>query len=601
MRIARLRIYGFRGIKQADIRLDKTTVLIGANNVGKTTIIEALALVLGRDGMVRNLTEHDFFGSDPKQADRIKIIATIVGFTTTDHDRLPDWFGAKRGVPKWYNPETNTDTSTRADPPYILACEIAFQARFDYETLEVETCRYFFDDVSLDDVFLDDIVTPISTLLLREIGFFLIPANRSWDRMMSFGSELFRRVINSGSGLPAESILIERDRLRNPEKPLETDNNLKPIIDEVNDEISALFGKSSDLKLRVTSTDSSSVLESVVPHFLNENGTIIPSKRQGSGLISLQSLFLLLHFGKQRLEQGKGFCFALEEPELHLPPAIQRRVLRRLKALSTQVIVSTHSSLIAGFCEPTELFVVNNKAGSLTAIPLLKQPLDSTAPNAIRTLLQIRRVEVVTALMAEIVIVPEGLLDYEWLYLLLRVIELQAEPIPGSSLASTTIGIIPTQNGAVCITSDLVKEIHPRVIALVDGDNAGKGYVKTLIKNPDQVVLKWPDDWTIEDVVGWIMEPCQAVVLKFLTDELSVTVSDLKQLIGHLKDDDKKNANHFKGDRLIYENLARIISDNPDSINRILILFDGFAGLEKEENNTMFIRTDGTNVFTLNL
>src|SRR6185503_15531646 len=313
MRIARLRIYGFRGIKQADIRLDKTTVLIGANNVGKTTIIEALALVLGRDGMVRNLTEHDFFGSDPKQADRIKIIATIVGFTTTDQDRLPDWFGAKRGVPKWYNPETNNDTSTRADPPYILACEIAFQARFDYETLEVETCRYFFDDVSLDDVFLDDIVTPISTLLLREIGFFLIPANRSWDRMMSFGSELFRRVINSGSGLPAESILIERDRLRNPEKPLETDNNLKPIIDEVNDEISALFGKSSDLKLRVTSTDSSSVLESVVPHFLNENGTIIPSKRQGSGLISLQSLFLLLHFGKQRLEQGKGFCFALEE------------------------------------------------------------------------------------------------------------------------------------------------------------------------------------------------------------------------------------------------------------------------------------------------
>ena len=45
MRIARLRIIGFRGIKEADIRLGATSVLVGPNNVGKTTIIEALALI----------------------------------------------------------------------------------------------------------------------------------------------------------------------------------------------------------------------------------------------------------------------------------------------------------------------------------------------------------------------------------------------------------------------------------------------------------------------------------------------------------------------------------------------------------------------------
>ncbi|MBL4858948.1 MAG: EamA family transporter, partial [Erythrobacter sp.] len=45
-----------------------------------------------------------------------------------------------------------------------------------------------------------------------------------------------------------------------------------------------------------------------------------------------------LHFGNRRVESGKGFCLALEEPELHLPPTIQRRVLRRLKTLSSQII-----------------------------------------------------------------------------------------------------------------------------------------------------------------------------------------------------------------------------------------------------------------------
>ena len=41
MNIARLKIQGFRGANDADINLGRHTVLIGPNNSGKTTIIEA--------------------------------------------------------------------------------------------------------------------------------------------------------------------------------------------------------------------------------------------------------------------------------------------------------------------------------------------------------------------------------------------------------------------------------------------------------------------------------------------------------------------------------------------------------------------------------
>jgi putative ATP-dependent endonuclease of the OLD family len=53
MHIARLKISGFRGVRSADITLGRHAVLVGPNNSGKTTIIEALALLFGRDRLVR--------------------------------------------------------------------------------------------------------------------------------------------------------------------------------------------------------------------------------------------------------------------------------------------------------------------------------------------------------------------------------------------------------------------------------------------------------------------------------------------------------------------------------------------------------------------
>jgi putative ATP-dependent endonuclease of the OLD family len=256
-------------------------------------------------------------------------------------------------VPVWFDPETGDVVPEKTYDRQTLACQIAFMARFERESLEVEKVRYFYDGHDAD-VFAEESFVSVPVNLVREIGLFLIPASRSWDRMLSFNSELFCRVIRATSGLPAETILAERDRLRVPAAPMEYDARLKPVVDEVNTEIARLLGTQSPLHMRLTSTDSDSVLEAVVPHFVPADGGQVPSKRQGSGLISLQSLFLLLHFGQKRIEDGESFCMAFEEPELHLPPAIQRRVLSRLQSLSTQTIVSTHSPLVDAFRFPRQ-------------------------------------------------------------------------------------------------------------------------------------------------------------------------------------------------------------------------------------------------------
>ncbi|WDQ98436.1 AAA family ATPase [Devosia sp. J2-20] len=353
MRIATLRIENFRGIREGAVSFANHTVFVGANNAGKTTILEALALLFGRDRMVRALTEHDFFGSNPEAPDRIRLIATLVDFTGDDPAQHLDWFRDGRGIPKWWNSVDDSVHPQRADPQWRLACQVAFTARFDRHSLEVETARYFHDDDGVGDVFTDDVAIAFPGHLVREIGLFLVPASRTWDRTLSFGSELFRRVVAAGGGQPSASVLGERDRLRQPEASLENDENLSPIVARLNEELQGFFRGMPRLHLRVTSTDSDGLLEAVIPHYAREDMALpLPARRHGSGMLSLQHLLLLLQFGRIRSENHEGFWMALEEPELHVPPAMQRRLVSRIQSLSTQTFVTTHSPMVAALSDP---------------------------------------------------------------------------------------------------------------------------------------------------------------------------------------------------------------------------------------------------------
>ena len=63
VKVCRLSIANFRGVKSATVLLPNHAVLIGDNNTGKTTLLEALDLVLGPDRLNRQppIDEHDFF------------------------------------------------------------------------------------------------------------------------------------------------------------------------------------------------------------------------------------------------------------------------------------------------------------------------------------------------------------------------------------------------------------------------------------------------------------------------------------------------------------------------------------------------------------
>jgi hypothetical protein len=577
MQLATLSIRNFRGVREGDLALNQHNVFIGANNCGKTTIIEALALLFGRDRMVRALTEHDFFGGNPGPVDRIRLTATVVGFRGNDASRHPDWFGPDRAVPKWIHPETGALLAEPINTKSILACQIGFAGRFDRASLEVETARYFVDEDSID-VFAEDSYQTIPARLLKEIGFFLVPASRTWDRVISFSSELFRRVLTSGDGLPSQAVLSERDRLRAPDQPVEADAKLAPIVQELNDELKGFFPTAPKLKLRLTSTDSDGVMESLVPHFSFADADLaIPARRHGTGLVSLQSLLLLFQFGRRRTAAGQGFWMALEEPELHIPPPLQRRVVQRLQSLSAQTFITSHSPTVAGMSDPKALHVLRNQGGKLISTPLSSAMAQASDPNPVRKLFELHRLDTITALMHDCLLIPEGLLDVELLHILAMAVDAHQRWEPGfDSHFLAHVGVIRTTDGQVVATYERLRDLHPRIVCLLDGDPAGDSYLASLAGKhaPPTRALRWPDGWTIEDVFGWVLD-AEPAVLETIDGILRVPVKTA-DLVARLKSTDRA-AGGLKQDRVAYEAIGQAIAGSTIARGRALALLNAMA------------------------
>ena len=94
MNLAYVDIKNFRGISSGRIYLDGHSVIIGDNNAGKSTIFEAIDLVLGPDRLSRTpvIDEHDFYNGNyylPEgQSPRIEIEVLIIDLEETQIARF---------------------------------------------------------------------------------------------------------------------------------------------------------------------------------------------------------------------------------------------------------------------------------------------------------------------------------------------------------------------------------------------------------------------------------------------------------------------------------------------------------------------------------
>ena len=598
MKLLALSIRGFRGISQADLRFGQHDVLVGPNGAGKSTIIDALSLVFGRIRLVRDLTEHDFYGSCPEATSRIRIVATLAGFEGNDPERNDAWFREGRAVPKWWNSSTDQIEPEPSDNARTLCAQVAFAARFDLVELVIESIRYFHDDDDVEDPFLDDTVQPIPSRFFDDVGYYVLPARRTWEAAASFASELFRKAVATVGGIPAQVILQERDRLRAPATPLEETDGLSPLVGRINRQLAELLPDAPRFQLRLTATDSESLLRALVPHYAGSDGLPLPVGRHGMGLLSLQTFILLLELGRERVRMGKPFLLAMEEPELHIPPGMQRRLISQAVSIAEQTICTSHSPRVAAYYPATSVQILDRNPTRLVANPMLPEPLDGNATNALRKLFLDDRARLVEALMHHRVLIPEGRSEHEWFRLLSDTLEtgdIALDTTDADMPAfGTIIGVVPTHDGAVAEVYDALRTLRRGLILLVDGDDAGAKKIDQVRKSDPmpELILRWRDDWTMEDAVGWILKGDEGAALAELQDRIDCEFESIDDLIDLFKV--KTGRGRLKTDYLAYEEVVSVIGSLPDCRTRAVALLEAvtLATLGREEDCDLIRRDD---------
>lgn len=369
VRIVRVHIENFRGIRLADLHFDGTTVLLGDNNTGKTTVFEAIELAIGADRLARTqaIDEHDFFGGDyigaeGRPAPRIVTEVVIAGLDQQHCDRfrnnLEFWRSADRTL---VGPG---GAAVAGQPGVEPAIRIRFEGAYDRDADEF-TAKTWFAIPRQEDG------TPTSECRSsdkREFGFLHLRALRTGNRALSMERGSLLDVILKTYEVRTRMWEGLLDRLRGLDVVGENDAEFGRILTAIRDAMRKIVpGEWADAPHLRVSELTREDLRRVLKSFLGTGvpGYAAPFQHQGSGTINALVLAMLGLIAERR--NGR-VIFAMEEPEISLPPHVQKRVVDKVQELASQALFTSHSPYVIEQFAPEQMTVMRRDlTGMLTA------------------------------------------------------------------------------------------------------------------------------------------------------------------------------------------------------------------------------------------
>lgn len=337
MKLCGIKIENYRGIRSLQLPLDRLTVLIGENNTGKSTVLEAIRLVLTRGFGTRRggqFTEYDFHLNDanatPQTADPISI---TLHFAEEQESEWPDT------VVQQMSEVIQLDT-TGLNQIWLQAKGIYQAESGSFET------KWVFLNSSGAELVLKN-ATPLN-LISRFVPLFFLSALR--DASQEFGQ---RGQFWSGF---LKSIQLPDDQREKIEEMLREVNTsviganagLLEVTKKIADAGRLVPLDSTDpVALEAIPTRVFDMVGKIQVHLKSSYGAKLPLHRHGEGTQSLAVLMLFQAFAAANLAEAYAPestpILALEEPEAHLHPSAIRSLGSFLERMSGQILVTSHS------------------------------------------------------------------------------------------------------------------------------------------------------------------------------------------------------------------------------------------------------------------
>lgn len=384
MRIFHISIQNFRGIHNAKLNLFPNQIFLGDNNTGKTTVLEAIDLVLGPDRLNRfpPVDEHDFFQGNylsqdenppigqqvadddfsncdklftDKNTNTIAILVQLIDLT----DEQKSAFG---GRCEYYSRTKNRFLEIGEIDVVDAACEglqIIFLGHYDAKMDDFVGKTYYYKDLFSQQA------NEVRKKQKQLIGFLYLRSLRTGSRALSLEKgSLLDIVLRTREVKPKmwEDVL---ERLEHAKIPIDEQDEIGNVLTDVQTAINRYVPKEwgAAPKLKVSRMTREDLRRTIVAFIETSGDHSAPYFRQGTGTSNMLVLALLsiIRDNKQNV------IFAMEEPETAIPPNVQKQVVSEIIANSDQAIFTSHSPYVIEEFDLGQIAILANNGNGILA------------------------------------------------------------------------------------------------------------------------------------------------------------------------------------------------------------------------------------------
>ena len=344
MRICRVQIENFRNFKELDVEVGSHLVIVGENRVGKSNFLHAIRLILDPSlpDSARRLRLEDFWdGAKPLQPDT----QITISVDLTDFEDNEKQFAVL------------SDYSV-AHSPMVARLTYAFFPRPDLDEEPTKESDYDFSVYGGDDP-----TRLLSADVRRRLQMDVLPALRDAESdLANWRRSPLRPLLDSLSGeMDEDAKEALAEAMTEAANAVAETSEVKELSDEIKEAVKALAGTShSDSpSLAFAPTDADRLIRTLRLFIDDGLRGVSEASLGSSNLIYLALKLLSLELEISEKVRDHGFL-AIEEPEAHLHPHVQRRVFRSFLRprghLPTQeeehepdrtILLTTHSPHVA--------------------------------------------------------------------------------------------------------------------------------------------------------------------------------------------------------------------------------------------------------------